>query len=205
MHARDPTRREFLRAGTAVGVSVGVGVASGATAPVVAQEATEHLVEMTDGLVFDPDSLTVAPGDTVVWRTVGSVGHSVTAYADGIPEDAEYFASGGFETESAARRGYPRGDVGTDEEFGHTFGVEGEYEYFCIPHESVGMVGTVTVQAGGAAPEPAVELPSVPDAAKSLALAAGTAMVSVVAMAYVLLKYGGDYGGEDDEGRRPVR
>jgi plastocyanin len=45
---------------------------------------------MTDGLVFDSDSLTTAPDETVVWETVGSVSHSVTAYDDGLPEGVEF-------------------------------------------------------------------------------------------------------------------
>jgi len=102
-------------------------------------------VEMTDGLKFDPATVTVDRGTTVVWETVGSVAHSVTAYADAVPEGAEYFASGDFDEESAARAGYPDGSVGPDERFTHTFAVAGEHEYFCIPHES-GMKGTVVAE-----------------------------------------------------------
>jgi plastocyanin len=194
------TRRAFLRDGAAVvGTSV-AGATTVATRPAVAQSATEHLVEMPDSLVFDPASLTVAPGDTVVWRTTGNVGHSVTAYEDDLPEGAEYFASGGFGSESAARRAYPRGDVPAGGEYRHSFEVEGDYEYFCIPHESVGMVGTIRVRAGGASVEIPEELPGVPDAARSLAVAAGSAMLSVLGLAYVLMKYGGNYGGGDGDG-----
>ena len=198
------TRRNFLRG---VGLAGAAAVAGPATAPVAAQEdgasgGTEHVVDMTDDLIFDPETLTVAPGDTVRWVNVGGVGHSVTAYEDGIPEDADFFASGDFETESAARSGYPqRGDVPGGEEYSHTFEVEGDYEYFCIPHESVGMIGEISVVPGGATPEPAVNIPTVPDAAKSLALATTTALVSVVALAYFFLKYGGDYGSQEPSGR----
>lgn len=199
-----PTRRDFLRT---VGVAGAVAVAGPATAPVAAQEGgegerTEHVVDMTDGLIFDPDELTIAPGDTVRWVNVGGVGHSVTAYEDGIPEDAEFFASGDFETESAARGGYPqRGDIPGGEAYSYTFEVEGDYEYFCIPHETVGMVGEISVVLGGAEPEPAVNIPTVPDSAKSLAIATTTALVSVVTLAYFFLKYGGDYEGQEPQGR----
>lgn len=108
-------------------------------------------VEMTDGLVFDPESISVSVGDTVTWENVGQVGHSVTAYEDGIPDQAAYFASGGFESEQAARDAYApgdtdAGDIPGGESFEHTFETAGTYEYFCIPHESSGMVGTVEVQ-----------------------------------------------------------
>jgi plastocyanin len=185
------TRRDLMRG--AVGATVASAAGSGAAA---AQEGgTTHTVEMTDELVFDPDSITIAPGDTIVWPNVGTIGHSVTAYEDEIPDEAEYFASGGLESESAARSAYPgQGDVAGGESYEHTFEVEGEYGYFCIPHETVGMIGDVTVQEGGAATPSGPEVPTVPDSAKSLAIAAVTALISVVALAYFFLKYGGDYG-----------
>ena len=139
----EATRRTVLRA---AGASVALAAGAGGTA--AAQEAERHTVEMTDELVFDPDSITVAPGDTVVWENVGSVGHSITAYEDEIPDGADYFASGGFDSEEAARGAYPEGDIGGGGSYEHTFDATGEYGYFCIPHESVGMVGTVTVQEG---------------------------------------------------------
>jgi plastocyanin len=34
----------------------------------------------------------------------------------------------------------------TGDEFRHTFTVPGEYRYVCVPHDMVGMVGTVIVE-----------------------------------------------------------
>jgi plastocyanin len=139
------SRRDVLRS-TAVGAGAVAG-AAGSAAPAAAQEGETHTVDMTDGLVFDPAEITIAPGDTVVWENVGTVGHSVTAYEEEIPEDAEYFASGGFDSEDAARNGYPdQGDVAGGESYEHTFEVPGTYEYFCIPHEMSGMIGEVVVE-----------------------------------------------------------
>lgn len=101
---------------------------------------------MTDDWTFEPASVTVSAGDTVTWVTVGKISHTVTAYEDGIPEEAEYFASGGFESESVARTNMSRGLIVTDETYTHTFEMPGTYEYYCIPHESGGMVGTVHVE-----------------------------------------------------------
>ena len=184
------TRRGVLLA------AVGAGAAAGSAR---AQEGTTHQVDMTDDLVFDPDELTIAPGDTVVWETVGRVGHSVTAYEDEIPADAEYFASGGFDDESSARSGYPaQGDVAEGETYEHTFEVEGTYDYFCIPHESVGMLAELTVTTETAAPdEGAAPAPGVPEFAQTLGVAVTVAMVSVLALTYVLLRYGGY---EDEDG-----
>jgi plastocyanin len=157
---------------------------------------------MTDELVFDPDSVTIAPGDTIEWVNVGTVGHSVTAYEDEIPEEAEYFASGDLSSEQEARDSYPdQGDVAGGESYSHTFEVAGEYGYFCIPHESVGMVAEVIVEEGGGeAAGGAGGPPAVPESALSLAIATAVAMVSIVGFAYIFLKYGGDYGEEGTGG-----
>ena len=104
-------------------------------------------VEMTDDLTYDPKDVTVSSGTTVVWKNVGTVGHSVTAYEEKIPDGAEYFASGGFDSMQAARSNYPsQGEVQGGETYEHTFETAGTYEYFCIPHETAGMKGTVTVE-----------------------------------------------------------
>ncbi len=142
-------RRAFLRrAGgasvTAVAASL-AGCASGGAAGGGGGDG-DNTVDMNDNLQFDPKELSVSVGDTVTWKNVGAVGHSVTAYEEKIPDGAEYFASGEFDSEKAARKGYPaKGNVPAEESYEHTFEVAGKYEYFCIPHEASGMVGTVRV------------------------------------------------------------
>ena len=159
-------------------------------------------VDMTDENVFIPEDLQVRPGDTVSWVNVGTVGHTVTAYEDDIPEEAEFFASGGFDSEEAARNGYPdSGVIGGGESYEHTFTVEGTHEYFCIPHESIGMLGTieVTPDAPTPTPTPAPEVvgPALPESAKAVGVAAAAAMASTLGLAYAFIKYGG--GGSADE------
>jgi plastocyanin len=191
------TRRELLQAaGTAA-------VVTGGAATAAAQNGETHTVDMTDQLVFDPETIQIAPGDTVVWENVGTIGHSVTAYEDEIPADAAYFASGDFETESAARNGYPsQGDIGGDGSYEHTFEVEGSYGYFCIPHEGVGMVGEVIVGGdgggdGGDEDAGPVPLPGIGTDLGVLLTFVGLATLGLV---YLFMKYGGDYGFGDDEG-----
>ncbi len=212
------SRRTFLRAGTAGTVT------ATAAGTATAQEGTETVtpagndtttgtdtggggggggeirtVDMTDGLVFDPEEITVAAGDTVVWENVGSVGHSVTAYEAEIPEAADYWASGGFDNEDDARANYPqRGDVPGGESYQHTFETTGTHGYFCIPHEGVGMVGTVEVVEEISTPVPAG--PAVPNSAKTLGIGAAFAMIATLVLAYFFLQFGGDNPGHEDEG-----
>ena len=104
-----------------------------------------NTVEMTDDLKFEPADIQISAGTTVTWENVGSIGHTVTASQDNVP-DGGFFASGGYDSEQAARDGYPGdGNVGEGGTYEHTFETEGTYEYFCIPHEMNGMVGTIEV------------------------------------------------------------
>ncbi len=103
-------------------------------------------VSMNEDFAFDPETLTVNSGTTVRWVNDSSVKHTVTAYEDEIPTEAEYFASGGFESERAARNNVSGGLLAAEDTYEYTFKAAGMYQYVCIPHESSGMTGTVTVE-----------------------------------------------------------
>lgn len=103
-------------------------VTAGATVDVqFALESTlPAVVEITaSGTSFSPSEVTIAPGTTVRWVTPGG-GHTVT------PDNHSEWTSAALNS---------AGDV-----FEHTFDDPGEFDYFCIPHQSLGMTGTVTVQ-----------------------------------------------------------
>src|SRR5687767_11299315 len=86
-------------------------------------------VRMEDNF-FDPANITVEPGTTVTWVQSGDNPHTTTSY-DGL------WDSGIIEG----------GSGGT---FSFTFEEPGTFEYFCIPHEEMGMIGSVTVTGGTA-------------------------------------------------------
>ena len=93
---------------------------------------------------FEPAELTVAVGDTVIWG-FASAGHNVCCRTDdndrvGLPADTEGFASYGPD-ESPDGSFVPRGET-----YEHTFDVPGQYDYVCIPHDDLGMTGTIHVE-----------------------------------------------------------
>jgi plastocyanin len=99
-----------------------------------------HIVKMVstkDGRhFFDPAELTIKVGDTVRWvneceEDVPCV-HSAQAYPDKIPAGAEAFDSTLLTAQGQT--------------YEYTFTVPGEYEYFCLPHEALGMKGKIIVQ-----------------------------------------------------------
>ncbi|MFC7074468.1 DUF5059 domain-containing protein [Halovenus rubra] len=107
----------------------------------------DHIVDMT-AVAFEPEEVTISQGDTVAWTHAGGEAHSVTAYESEIPTDADYWASGDFASESAARDGWEngKGAVQSGEAYVKTFETTGTHEYLCIPHEAAGMVGSVIVE-----------------------------------------------------------
>jgi plastocyanin len=107
----------------------------------------DAVVVMTNEPAFDPRVVEIATGETVAWVNESSIAQSVTANGDEIPEDADYFASGGSGRESIASVLYPiRGVVRPDETFTHTFETPGVYEYYSIRSEHRGMAGRVVVE-----------------------------------------------------------
>lgn len=137
-------RRQFLKRGGSMLAVAATTATAGCSS--VGGSAGNKTVSMTADFRFDPKQVRVAPGTTVTWVNDSEVGHTVTAYEDSIPADADYFASGGFESERTARDNVSGGLLATGDSYKHTFEVAGTYEYVCIPHESSGMTGTVTVE-----------------------------------------------------------
>ncbi|MDS0298138.1 plastocyanin/azurin family copper-binding protein [Halogeometricum sp. S1BR25-6] len=128
--------------------------------------------------VFTPgtsEALQILPGTTVefVWE---SDNHNIVA--DSQPEGANWSGH-----EPIENSGFT---------YSHTFGTLGTYEYYCQPHQSAGMVGTIEVVESISTPAPS-SVPSVPDSAKTLGIATTFAMVATMGLAFFFLKYGGDY------------
>ncbi|MFC6988266.1 plastocyanin/azurin family copper-binding protein [Haloplanus sp. GCM10025708] len=135
-------RRGFLAGVGAAALTSGAGCASLGTARNVDGD-----VGMT-ATAFRPATFTVAVGDDVVWYNNSVRAHSVTAYEKSLSDGADFFCTGDFDTEAAAREAWDgmRGAIDSGETYRHTFEVPGTYDYFCIPHEQGGMVGQIVVE-----------------------------------------------------------
>lgn len=137
--------------------------------PVPVPDDAPHWVPQED------PTIEVRVGDTVTWYNTGSRNHTVTAATERhddifgggsegddhggghhhahppqFPDGADYFASGGFDTERAAVADFRRtltggGMIPPGETYEHTFETPGWYHYFCIPHRPAGMMGNVHV------------------------------------------------------------
>jgi len=76
---------------------------------------------------FEPACIVVAAGSTVTWTNTGMPIHTVTS-------------------DSGAPVTFDSGALGSNGTFTFTFTSPGIVNYHCIPHQSLGMVGTVIVQ-----------------------------------------------------------
>jgi len=83
-------------------------------------------VAAIDGKGFEPKAITVRPGTTVRWVNRGKERHTVTS------------RSGRFDS----------GPIPPGGSFTVMFVTPGTHDYFCRPHEKMGMVGSVTVKEG---------------------------------------------------------
>jgi len=138
-------RRRFLRR---TGAAASVGALTGLAGCAGVGGEPGYDVGMLAS-AFQPAEVTVAVGDTVVWENTSARGHTVTAYESAIPDEADYFASGGYDGEEAAREGWSEefgGRLENGDRYSQTFAIAGRYDYVCIPHETGGMVGTVVVE-----------------------------------------------------------
>ncbi len=142
-----PSRREFLKAG---GLALaGFGIVPSRDRRLAAlfgarlhSAAAPEVIEMRSDALgsrvwFDPIGLYVEPGTTVRWIVRENV-HTTTAYHPRndhhplrIPESAVAWDSGYL--------------VHSGDHFDVTLSVPGVYDYYCMPHEAVGMVGRIVV------------------------------------------------------------
>ncbi|AUV84567.1 hypothetical protein C2R22_23370 (plasmid) [Salinigranum rubrum] len=98
--------------------------------------AEVRMITEDGGYHFEPHVVRVNVGGTVTWNNE-SGSHSTTAYHPDndqpqlVPDGAATWDSGIVSEQGAT--------------FEHTFETEGVYHYYCTPHESLGMIGSVIV------------------------------------------------------------
>lgn len=91
-------------------------------------DETRHLVQMS-GNSFNPQNLTINVGDTVEWMNSDNIIHTSTSGTDCDGDGT-----------------WDSGSLNAGESFSFEFKDEGSFDYFCIPHCELGMVGNITVE-----------------------------------------------------------
>jgi len=148
------------------------------------QESVSVAVGAGDNSVaFDPATIWVSPGTTIVWEWTGEGGrHNVVANDGPAGLDSGSAVDSGSETY----------------EYEVTEADAGITSYKCVPHESLGMKGgvavgddveTTTIDTGGGSGGPSV---TIPDQALALTVATFIAMTTTLGLGYFFMKYGGN-------------
>ena len=146
------------------------------------QDEVSVAVGADDGYAFDPATVWVDPGTTIVWEWTGDGGGHNVKNNDG-PAGLD---SGGPEEGDSVTYEY---EV-TEDDAGIT-------TYKCSPHEGQGMKGgvavgedveTTTIETGPEGPSI-----TIPDEALALTVATLFAMTTTLGLGYFFMKYGGDY------------
>lgn len=96
-------------------------------------------VDMADDLKFTPEHVTIKKGGTITWRDTSGIIHTVTDDPTMAVDPANANLPTGAEP-------WDSGNIEPGQTYSRTFDVAGDYTYFCIPHETAGMVGTITVE-----------------------------------------------------------
>lgn len=84
------------------------------------------VIELTSELTFSPDNVSIEPGTTVRWVNGADIFHTIT------PDEHDEWTRVEMDT--------------ADETFEHTFNTAGTFPYYCEPHLSAGMTGTIVVE-----------------------------------------------------------
>ncbi|MBX0285998.1 halocyanin domain-containing protein [Haloarcula salinisoli] len=166
----------------------GVGNFSGSVTDARGQDTAtvEVGVEANGGAFgFGPAAIHVDNGATVQFEWTGEGGgHNV------VQDGGDTLDSGSATSSSGVN-------------YEHTFEEDGIYNYYCSPHEASGMKGSIVVGTdyptkstggGGSSTGPL----GVPGSAKMLGVATSVVMVATLGMAYVFMRYGGDYEMPDE-------
>src|SRR6478672_10181491 len=98
--------------------------------PTIARAATVTVMVGNGGFFFTPSSVTIHPGDSVLWMWSSS-GHSSTSGSPGMSNGV-----------------WDSGILNQGAMFTHTFNTTGSFPYYCTVHGACcGMVGTVVVMS----------------------------------------------------------
>lgn len=119
-----------------------------AEAPAAATTGTTHEVQMIqEGMEYKyvPAALTIKAGDTVIFKSVSGGLHNVQFYADSIPAGSADALDAAITNKQGP---LASALVGEGDSISITFaGVPtGEYKFFCLPHQTMGMHGVITVE-----------------------------------------------------------
>lgn len=95
--------------------------------------------------VYEPEELTIRVGDTVRWINVSGGPHNVAFFADKIPAGAAAALNGAMANKMSDLTGELMIQENQAYEMIFASAPTGTYDYFCTPHEMLGMKASLTI------------------------------------------------------------
>jgi plastocyanin len=132
-------RRGLLRRAGGIGL---IGVAGPVLAGceiLAARDDDRYTVTIAEGKRFEPASLTVPVGSTVVWDNTSSRRHAVSTEPARFERDIGIVLPDGVEPFTSI-------DLATGQTWNRTLTVPGTYVYACPYHADEGMLGMIVVE-----------------------------------------------------------
>lgn len=123
------------------------GPGPSAAAPGATGRVHEVRMELRDGVYrYDPATLTIRVGDTVRWLNLNGFPHNVSFYQDQLPAGAVDFLGAAMPNQLSPLNGPLMTDSMATYTISFAGAPTGVYNYFCLPHEALGMTARLTVQ-----------------------------------------------------------
>jgi plastocyanin len=118
-----------------------------APAPAPAAGTTHEVTMVLEGseYKFVPAALTIKAGDMVRFKDVSGGPHNIQFYSDSIPAGASAALDAGM-PDKMAPLASPMLETGAAYTVSFAGAPLGEYKFYCLPHQAMGMKGMITVQ-----------------------------------------------------------
>ncbi|HEX5438968.1 MAG TPA: plastocyanin/azurin family copper-binding protein [Gemmatimonadaceae bacterium] len=136
-----------MAAPAAAGSSAAGAAGAVAAAPVTGKTDTVKMVMNNESKAsFDPQNITVHPGDAITWVVVSGSPHNVVFDSVKAPDAVKAQLAANMPDAIQPLSG--KFLMAPGESYTMSFGKipPGKYYYYCLPHDMIGMNGTVTVQ-----------------------------------------------------------
>jgi len=119
-----------------------------AAPPAAAATGADHEIQMVqqgpNSYKFIPDNITIKVGDQVTFKGVSGLQHDVAFYADSIPPGAADVLNAAIQ-DKPQDLATPMISDGQSVSISFAGAPTGTYKFYCIPHQAMGMKGTITV------------------------------------------------------------
>jgi plastocyanin len=113
---------------------------------VAGNTVTIEMIGSSNGYSFKPANVTIKVGDSVKWVMVSGGPHNVTFDANGIPAGSQATLAAAMPTPMMPLTGPLLSADNATYTVSFAGAKPGLYKFYCLPHQALNMMGTITVE-----------------------------------------------------------